>query len=47
MKSDSSLVNFDNLDDYLENLQSNVMTNIDNQYDNTKYVHHYMQEQVK
>ena len=47
IKSDSSLVNFDNQSDYLDNLQSTIMSNIDNQYENTKYVHHYMQEQVK
>ena len=47
MKEDVSLVNSENQDDYFENLQTNIMWKIDKQYEDTKYVHHYMQEQVK
>ena len=49
VKSDStpSLSNYDNQWDYIENLQKNIMANIDNKYENAKYAHHYMQEQVK
>ena len=46
VKTDSSLVDFDNQSDYLENLQSNIMSNIDDKYKDTEYVHHYMQWQV-
>ena len=47
IKSDKSLVNFDNQSNYLDNLQSTIMSNIDHEYDGTKYAHDYMQEQVK
>lgn len=47
MKEDRSLLNSDNQDDYFENLQANIMGKIDEQYEDTKYVHHYMQNQVK
>ena len=47
IKSDNLLQNADNYEKYLEILQNNIMVNIDNKYEKTKYAHHYMQEQVK
>ena len=47
VKTDSSLVDFDNQSDYLENLQSNIMWKMEEKYKDTKLVHHYMKEQVK
>jgi len=38
---------FNNPTDYLENLQTNIMWNMEKEYENTKYVHHYMQDHVK
>ena len=45
--SDNSLVNSDNQENYIENLQKNIMWNIDKKYEKTKYVHNYMKEQVQ
>ncbi len=47
IKSDNLLQNADNYEKYLQILQNNIMVNIDNKYEKTKYAHHYMQEQVK
>jgi len=47
IQSDKSLENYDNQEEYLENLQTNIMSNINKKYENTKFAHHYMQEQVK
>ena len=38
---------FNNPSDYLENLQTNIMWSMEKEYENTKYVHHYMQDHVK
>ncbi len=45
--SGESLANSNNPEDYIKNLQENIMWKIEDKYENTKYVHHYMQEQVK
>ena len=45
--SEWSSENFDNIDKYLENLQTNIMWNIDKKFVGTEYVHHYMKDQVK
>ena len=42
----SSLENFDNIGEYFENLQSNIMWDMEKKFKNTEYVHHYMQWQV-
>ena len=47
LKDDQSLTSFDNQSAYFKNLQSNIMWNIEKKYENTKYVNHYMQNQVK
>jgi len=47
VKSDNSLENADNQEKCLENLQKNIMWNMEKKYESTKYVHDYMQEQVK
>ena len=47
LKDNQSLANFDNQSAYFKNLQSNIMWNIEKKYENTKYVNHYMQNQVK
>ena len=39
--------NFNSPADYLQSLQTNIMWNMEKKYENTKYVHHYMQWQVK
>ena len=42
-----SIENFDNADKYLKNLQLSIMWVMDKKYEKTKYVHHYMKNQVK
>lgn len=46
VQSDKSLEDSDNQDDYLKNLQKNIMWNMEEIYKDTEYVHHYMQWQV-
>ena len=45
--SGESLANSNNPKDYIKNLQENIMWKMEDKYKNTKYVHDYMQEQVK
>ena len=49
IQSDSILPldNFDSPDDYLENLQTNIMWTMEKKYKDTELVHHYMKQQVK
>ena len=47
VQSDESLADFDNQSDYITNLQTNIMWKMEKKYENTKYVHHYMEWQVK
>ena len=47
VQSDESLSDFDNQSDYITNLQTNIMWKMEKKYENTKYVHHYMEWQVK
>ena len=49
VQSDSILPldNFDSPDDYLENLQANIMWIMEKKYKDTELVHHYMKQQVK
>ena len=44
---DKTLVNYDNQDKYLGDLQANIMWKMEEKYDKTKYIHDYMQDQVK
>ena len=46
VKIDKSLDDADNQNDYLKNLQENIMWKIEEKYSDTEYVHHYMQWQV-
>lgn len=49
VQSDSiqPLEDFDSPEDYLEYLQTTIMWNMEEKYEDTKYVHNYMKEQVK
>jgi hypothetical protein len=49
VQSDSiqPLEDFDSPEDYLEYLQTTIMWNMEERYEDTKYVHNYMKEQVK
>ncbi len=49
VQSDSiqPLEDFDSPEDYLEYLQTTIMWNMEEKYEDTEYVHNYMKEQVK
>ena len=47
LKEDVSLENSDTKEDYFEKLETTIMWKIDNQYEDTKYAHKYMENQVK
>jgi hypothetical protein len=47
IQKDSSLESFDKQEDYIQNLQKNIMLNIDKKYSDAKYSNFYMKEQAK